>query len=200
MKKPRDEGYDRPGLGGTTLITDIYVYEPLADMESQRIIPLLAEDGGPYCWADIMYTFAINANSAHKEGAWEFLSYMMSEEVQRTQSSPMTATNRAVCMEALEEEIRWLEKGNVMEKYVVKENTVEFRGWTRKDITEEKVAEFISMRDRAEPKDTKEFWRMKPIWQIIQEEAEAYFTGDRSIEEVADIITKRVQLYLDENR
>ena len=41
---------------------------------------------------------------------------------------------------------------------------------------------------------------MKPIWQIIQEEAEAYFTGDRSIEEVADIITNRVQLYLDENR
>ena len=200
MKKPGDEGHDRPGLGGTIWITDIYEYETLADMESQRKIPLLAEDGGPYCWADIMYTFAINANSAHKEGAWEFLSYMMSEEVQRTQSSPMTATNRAVCMEALEEEIRWLEKGNVMEKYVVKENTVEFRGWTRKDITEEKVVEFISMRDRAEPKDTKEFWRMKPIWQIIQEEAEAYFTGDRSIEEVADIITNRVQLYLDENR
>ena len=41
---------------------------------------------------------------------------------------------------------------------------------------------------------------MKPVWQIIREESEAYFTGDKSIEEVADIITNRVQLYLDENQ
>ena len=74
------------------------------------------------------------------------------------------------------------------------------RSWTREDITDEKVAEYISMRDSAEPRDAEENRRMKPIWQIIREESEAYFTGDKSIEEVADIITNRVQLYLDENR
>ena len=193
MKKPRDEGYDRPGLGGTTLITDIYVYEPLADMESQRIIPLLAEDGGPYCWADIMYTFAINANSSHIEGAWEFLAYMMSEEVQRTLQNPMAATNRAVCIETLEREVQWLKKGNIKEDGYG-------RRWSSEDITDDKVAEYISMRDRAEPGDDEEDRRMKPIWQIIWEESEAYFVGDKSIEEVADIINNRVQLYLDENR
>ena len=56
------------------------------------------------------------------------------------------------------------------------------------------------MRDRAEPGDDEEDRRMKPIWQIIWEESEAYFVGDKSIEEVADIINNRVQLYLDENR
>ena len=39
---------------------------------------------------------------------------------------------------------------------------------------------------------------MAVVWQIIREEAEAYFTGSKSIEEVADLITNRVQLYMDE--
>ena len=117
----------------------------------------------------------------------------MSEEVQRTQQNPMVATNREVCIAALETEVRWLEEGNVMEDS-------HGRKWTREDITDEKVAEYINMRDRAEPGDAEEARRMKPVWQIIQEESEAYFTGDKSIEEVADIIDNRVQLYLDENR
>ena len=182
-----------PYMGGYNFIVDIYEYETLADLEAQGKIPLLRVAGTPYAYADLLYTFAINANSAHVEGAWEFLAFLMSEEVQRTQQNPMVATNREVCIAALETEVRWLEEGNVMEDS-------HGRKWTREDITNEKVAEYINMRDRAEPGDAEEARRMKPVWQIIQEESEAYFTGDKSIEEVADIIDNRVQLYLDENR
>ncbi len=74
------------------------------------------------------------------------------------------------------------------------------RSWSREDITDEKAMEYISMRDKAVGGGSEEERRMKPVWQIIREESEAYFTGDKSIEEVADIITNRVQLYLDENQ
>ena len=75
-------------------IVNIYEYESLADMEKQGKIPLLSENGAPYSYSDDLYTFAVNANSAHVEGAWEFLSYMMSEEVQRTQQNPMKDPRR----------------------------------------------------------------------------------------------------------
>lgn len=187
------EGGSRPYMGGIMYITDIYEYETLAEMEAQEKIPLLGTAGTPYGYSDQHYTFAINANSSHIEGAWEFLAYMMSEEVQRTLQNPMAATNRAVCIETLEREVQWLKKGNIKEDGYG-------RRWSSEDITDDKVAEYISMRDRAEPGDDEEDRRMKPIWQIIWEESEAYFVGDKSIEEVADIINNRVQLYLDENR
>ena len=38
------------------------------------------------------------------------------------------------------------------------------------------------------------------IWDIVQEEAEAYFNGTKKAEEVAEVIDNRVQLYLDEKK
>ena len=187
-----NEGFSRPHMGGHMYLMDIYEYETLAEMEAQEKIPLLGTDGTPYAYTNLQYTFAINANSSHIEGAWEFLAYMMSEEVQRTLQNPMAATNRAVCIETLEREVQWLKKGNIREDGYG-------RRWSCEDITDEKVVEYISMRDRAEPGDDEEARRMKPVWQIIQEEAEAYFIGDKSVEEVADIINNRVQLYMNEN-
>ena len=37
-----------------------------------------------------------------------------------------------------------------------------------------------------------------PIWRIVSEEAGAYFAGDKSAEEAAEIIQRRVWLYLNE--
>ena len=42
--------------------------------------------------------------------------------------------------------------------------------------------------------------RTAPLLDIIVEEAEYYFDGTKSIEEVSAIIQNRVQLYMDENR
>ena len=55
---------------------------------------------------------------------------------------------------------------NQAASYVI--NGSETKSWTREDITDEKVAEFLSMRDRAEPRDGEEERRMKPVWQIIE--------------------------------
>lgn len=37
------------------------------------------------------------------------------------------------------------------------------------------------------------------VWTIIDEESGAFYSGQKSAEEVADVIQSRVQLYLDEN-
>ena len=42
--------------------------------------------------------------------------------------------------------------------------------------------------------------RPAPLIDIVLQEAEDYFNGSKTIEEVSRTVTNRVQLYLDENR
>ena len=41
--------------------------------------------------------------------------------------------------------------------------------------------------------------KMQPIEEIIIDETYYYFTGQKSMEDVIDVLNNRVQLYLDEN-
>ena len=43
-------------------------------------------------------------------------------------------------------------------------------------------------------------YALNEIWEIIQEETEPFFQGDKSAKEVADILHNRVQLYLNERK
>ena len=64
------------------------------------------------------------------------------------------------------------------------------------DPTEEKVEQVRRALEDSQVPPLK----TQPILNIICEEAEAYFSGAKSIEEVTPIIQNRVQLYLDERR
>ena len=61
-------------------------------------------------------------------------------------------------------------------------------------MSEEQEEAFWDMLKKAEPKSRK----YTRVLDILYEETEAYFTGDKSSEEVAFLIQNRVQLYLDE--
>lgn len=61
-------------------------------------------------------------------------------------------------------------------------------------VQEEQVARFWECLNSAEPAP----YRTEHILEIIKEEAELYFTGDKSIEEISGIIENRVKLYLAE--
>jgi len=54
------------------------------------------------------------------------------------------------------------------------------------------------MRENAWEDTTIEYVRMKPIYNIIEEEAEYYFEGVKSLEEVVGIINSRAGLYVGE--
>ena len=64
------------------------------------------------------------------------------------------------------------------------------------DISEEKQAEYRQAVEDARPLPL----RTRPILTIIQEEAENYFNGSKSAEEVSKIVNNRVQLYLNERK
>ncbi len=121
--------------------------------------------------------FAINSASRNKDGAWDFLEYMLSEEFQAGIGLMMDMLPvrkdcfRTSLMEqyedpdpeiSAEENIRWIEK--MAESAVLEEFGV--------------VSE--------------------PVWTIVTEEAGMYFAGDASLDATVKKIQTRVQLYLDE--
>ena len=55
------------------------------------------------------------------------------------------------------------------------------------------VKEYLDIMDKARPYSTH-----SEVRAIISEEADAYFAGAKTVDEVADIIQNRVQLYLKE--
>lgn len=63
-------------------------------------------------------------------------------------------------------------------------------------ITDKMCTEFKARIEDARPLPI----RTAPLLDIILEEAGDYFNGSKSVEEVSEVINKRVQLYLDERK
>ena len=98
----------------------------------------------------------MNAASEHKEGVWEFMTFLLREENQYFIGVSGFLGNFPVSLQAFKE------------------------------------VEQLLLIGKLSP------WRSRVIMNIIVEECDAYFSGDKPIEEVCDTVENRVQLYLDE--
>ena len=132
-------------------------------------------------------TLYINANSAHPEAAWEFLSFILSEEAQGTLYTAAPHDNNLP----------------VMKKFFLS-GAQDFldNGWSGGA----KPVNYVVTRESVDAleeylEDARELsWKTSPIVEIIVEEASGYFSGGRDIQQVLDLVQNRVQLYLDERR
>ena len=128
-------------------------------------------------------TIAINASSANKEGAWEFIEYLLSEEVQRQVAENSFSVNRKIFQEAVDK--------------ADKENVYAYNKWYPAQeiyITDESIANCLMWIEGARPEPA----NTQYILRIVQEEAAYYFAGDKNTEEVSATIENRVRLYLAE--
>lgn len=144
---------------------------------------------------------AINANSANKEGAWQFISFLLGEEVQASDGFYVPVNKKvfdAWLNAQLEEVSDGKEKriGYVIYEIVGEKVQITSKEtvYTAEDITEEKAAEYTRTLEEARSYPI----RTIPILTIIREEAEDYFNGSKTAEAVTALIANRVQLYLDE--
>ncbi len=142
---------------------------------------------------------AVNGNSSKKEGAWEFLKFLLADEVQMdfaVSESNYIGHYFPVGKKAFEALCR--EHSEVINGgYDVKV----FGGDDQisnmvTGLTEDRTKKLYEALENARTAPT----RALPLLQIILEESEAYFSGGRSIEEVRDIVENRVRLYLNERQ
>ncbi|MED1597886.1 MULTISPECIES: ABC transporter substrate-binding protein [Bacillus] len=123
-------------------------------------------------------TVGINAKSPVKKEAWDFLKFLMSDEVQsKGNAFPI---NKAL----YEQQIKTLK-----EKGKIEHISGSMINVTESDIQElEKMVAEISVQS---PQSTK-------IESIIAEESKSYFSGQKSAEDVAALIQNRVTTYINE--
>lgn len=167
--------------------------------EPVTLIGFPAEEGnGGSIYADSQY--AISAKSSHKEGAWEFVRYYLTEEYQTNEDRmswtlPVYREALLANLEEAQERPHWEDAdGNVTyydqyfwagdEEFVIEPLTKE---------EADTLYEYICSVNTVYSND-------ESLYNIIEEEAAAYFAGQKSVGEVVEIIQSRAQIYINESR
>lgn len=140
--------------------------------------------------------FAINAKSEYPEVAWEFLRYYLTDEYQDNISYgwPIKTSSMDKLVEAAQKRPSYEdENGNVIEyddTYYINGIEVVLEPLTQEDC--DRVLQFIKSAEHEYSYDSN-------IMTILEEECAAFYAGQKTAKEVADIIQSRVHIYVNEN-
>ncbi len=143
--------------------------------------------------------FVISAKSANIQGAWEFVRYYLTEEYQNSENIYGFPVLKSVLDERLQSTMK--KPSHINEEtgakeeydytYYINGEEISVDPFTQAEFDE--ISAFISSVN-------KRSYYNEEIINIVKEEAESFFSGQKSAEEVAGIIQSRVQIYVDENR
>ncbi|WP_314587949.1 hypothetical protein [Paenibacillus terrigena] len=131
-----------------------------------------------------MQNITMNSNSTVKATAWDFMKFLLSEEMQGISQQDGFSINKSVNDKILEELVNGAKKGPV--------NTG--KGGTIQ-VSEKDLQVLKTMISEASLPITS---RSNKVHTIIAEEAKAYFTGQKTAEDVANLIQNRVTTYINE--
>lgn len=143
------------------------------------------------------YTFMISAKSKHMDGAWQFVRQFLTEEYQNDTQYDMPVLKSAFLEKAKEatERSYWIDEEGNKEYYddtwYINGEEIVLEPFTQKEV--DAICEFIYTVNRTA-------YYNDDIRNIITEEAEAFFSGQKSVQEVVDIIQSRAQVFVNENR
>jgi len=211
------EGDGLTVLSGT-ISDSIYIYANIYGDEDEMAArgKLVLEhlfDDGRYAGIDVRNRMYVSSASHDKEGVWEFIRFLLSEEEQSriswVDNTFIYPSNRKAFETLAAKEIA---EGSPCVDVTRVDGTTYKRSlmgnfWTDVPgtfddrqkyyaLTEEKVDRVRKMLEEAHVYPL----RTEPVRIIIAEEAAAYFAGDRSVDDVCVNVQNRVQLYLSEHQ
>lgn len=140
---------------------------------------------------------AISAKSGCQEGAWEFIRYYLTDEYQDNIGYMFPIKKSALAKmekEAMDRPYWEDEEGNKEyydDTYWINEVEVAIDPMTQEEASE--LTEFLSSITLVGSYD-------QSMMDIVTEEAQAFFEGQKSAQEVADIIQSRMKIYVSESR
>lgn len=147
----------------------------------------------------VMDGICINSASQNKEAAWAFIEYTLSQEGLKNSIGTGFPIRLDAYDAMLEKAMTPVyvenENGDLVEmpRYSIGfgEGMIDIYAMTEEEA--ESLMEILDRIDRFGEYDDQ-------LLAIVREEAGAFFSGQKSVDEVADIIQKRVQVYVDESR
>ena len=129
------------------------------------------------------WPFGISSSSDEKEGAWEFIRFLLQEEGQDILGKDFAPVNKSnfksMCDRFFDNEIN--------------KKDCEKTGATK----EEFLQRYNEMLQKGRPEEL--MTDTYDIWRILEEEVRAYYRGERSMEATVETIQNRVGLYREEN-
>lgn len=150
--------------------------------------------GKPYYFFIPDYVFGMNSASNVKDGVWAFMEFLLSKDYQSTVTN--FPVREDIFTAYVSEQISdWkFRRESSLGKEINDMNLVSKQVWnTYPEITEadEELLNYIV--ENAQ-------WNtsLDDIYGIIQEDTGAFWSGDKTAEEVAEVIQSRVAIYLDE--
>ena len=152
-----------------------------------------SEGNGIYVTPNMLY---VNAGSGVKDGAYEFLRFLVSEEGQRRYVERNRSGGGASLMPI---RLDILEEMTAQEMRKAGETTARSATgvlFGKDGFTQAQKERFDRLLERAEPGS----WHAAEIMSVVYEELEPYFAGQKNAEEAAANLDNRVQLYLDERK
>ena len=149
---------------------------------------------------DVMDQYGINANSAHKEGAWRFIRLLFTEEYQVDEyvdsAFPSFPSNKKALQALAEKSMSTLydsdEDGNEWEMT----QRGEHDGFDYHAATQAQVDQVMELINGA----SKTSYYTSVILSIVQEEGAAFVAGDATADQTIEKIQNRVNTYLSEQK
>lgn len=152
--------------------------------------------------------FGISSRSEMKEGAWEFLEYYLAGDSDTDRYNFGFSANKKQFEKEAAEAVKIQYYTDDNGEYILDEegNPIQMNtgggmsyedGWSIEYTvpTQQEVDTIISIIENARPISAQN----EEIMKIINEEVEGFFSGQKPVKDVADIIQRRVQMYVDEN-
>lgn len=142
---------------------------------------------------------AMSSKCKDKEGAWEFMSILLSEDYQRSSWFWGFPTNKAVFDEKVKEAMTpttYVDDNGTTVEEPKMEWYVNNTPVTVYAMTEQEYDMFMDLLKDADRLMTYD----SSIMQIISEEAGVFFAGQKTAQECANVIQSRVELYVNEQK
>ena len=198
----------------TAVVRKIYDFLSYVSRSGENVtsVGYPSMDGSPLYHGMCFNAVGIPAKSGHKEGAWEFIEYFLSEEAERTwESAYYFPSRRDLLDKMLEDAITpeyWTVDGKVRTDSEGKPEERWKWGGSYRNLDGELVEYLYTAADREETDALRDMIAhtdfspkngvREDIIGIIAEETESYFNGDKSLEEVTKVIQNRVSTLVQE--
>lgn len=187
-----------------TLLLNVYIYS-VQDLiytikgqmgDSVEFVGFPCEDRDGSVLSSNGYMYALSAKSSNLDAAWEFVRYYLTEEYQESQYGlPVLKSVFDKKAQEATQKPSWTdgngEKQESEYTYWINDEIIELEPFTQEEI--EEITAFLTGVNKLS-------YYKSEIQDIISEEAEAFFSGQKSVDEVTEIIQSRVQIYVNETR
>lgn len=140
--------------------------------------------------------FCISAKSKYQDNAWKFVREFMLDEYQNkiTSGLPIKISSQENAKKLAMEKNYYMDGDEKV--YYDDYYSVGGQEIVIEPLTSEQVDEIFDFAKTL----TRKYENNEEILKIVNSEAEAYYNGQKSAEDVAKVIQNRVQIYVDENR